>query len=57
MVTRAAEEKVPGRDISRATGVAEATIRSTYQELRPHAAKLAPDWFADRDVNTKLPAS
>jgi transcription initiation factor TFIIB len=28
------------------TQVAEATIRSAYKDLYPHAAKLIPDWFA-----------
>jgi transcription initiation factor TFIIB len=33
-------------DVSMVTQVAEATIRSAYKDLYPHAAKLIPDWFA-----------
>lgn len=57
IVTQLSEKKVHPRDISRATGVAEATIRSTYKELRPHAAKLVPEWFAKGDALAKLPPS
>lgn len=45
-----------GPDISRVAGVAEVTIRNSYKDLYPHAAKLIPDWFL-KEVNLKnLPA-
>lgn len=43
-------------DISRVAGVAEVTIRNSYKDLYPHAAKLIPDWFL-KEVDLKnLPA-
>jgi len=43
-------------DISRVAGVAEVTIRNSYKDLYPHAAKLIPEWFL-KDVDLKnLPA-
>jgi transcription initiation factor TFIIB len=39
-------------DISGVAGVAEVTIRNSYKDLYPHAAKLIPDWFA-KDVDLK----
>lgn len=57
MVTQLCEKKVLPRDISRATGVAEGTIRNTYKDLRPHAAKLVPASFAKPEDLEKLSAS
>ncbi|KAF3794687.1 Transcription initiation factor IIB [Nymphaea thermarum] len=51
MISQLSDDKKPLRDISLATGVAEGTIRNSYKDLYPHAAKLIPDWFAkDEDL-------
>lgn len=49
MISQLSEEKKLLRDISRATGVAEGTIRNSYKDLHPHAARLIPDWFAKEE--------
>ena len=46
-----------GADIGSHTGVAEATIRSTYKDLRPHASKLVPEWYAKGKNFDDLPAT
>lgn len=50
------KDKKALKDISRVAGVAEVTIRNSYKDLYPHAAKLIPDWFL-KEVDLKnLPA-
>lgn len=46
------KEKKALKDISRVAGVAEVTIRNSYKDLHPHAAKLIPEWFL-KDVDLK----
>jgi transcription initiation factor TFIIB len=43
-------------DISRVAGVAEVTIRNSYKDLYPHAAKLIPEWFTEEVDLKTLPA-
>ncbi|KAG0625566.1 hypothetical protein M758_2G065400 [Ceratodon purpureus] len=51
------KEKRALKDISKVAGVAEVTIRNSYKDLYPHAAKLIPEWFL-KDVDLKnLPAN
>ncbi|MCO5581850.1 hypothetical protein L7F22_035739 [Adiantum nelumboides] len=51
MISQLSDDKKPLKDISRVTGVAEGTIRNSYKDLYPHAAKIIPDWFAkDEDL-------
>eukprot|EP00270_Netrium_digitus_P002461 TRINITY_DN12788_c0_g2_i1.p1 TRINITY_DN12788_c0_g2~~TRINITY_DN12788_c0_g2_i1.p1 ORF type:complete len:286 (-),score=52.71 TRINITY_DN12788_c0_g2_i1:188-1045(-) len=57
MVTQLSEKKVHPKEISKATGVAEGTIRSTYKDLRPHAARLVPTWFAKLEEIERLSSS
>uniref|UniRef100_A0A453LFM6 Cyclin-like domain-containing protein n=1 Tax=Aegilops tauschii subsp. strangulata TaxID=200361 RepID=A0A453LFM6_AEGTS len=40
MITQLSEDKKPLKDISLATGVAEGTIRNSYKDLYPYAARL-----------------
>ncbi|KAL2649232.1 hypothetical protein R1flu_017360 [Riccia fluitans] len=49
MISQLSDEKKPLKDISRVAGVAEVTIRNSYKDLYPHAAKLIPEWFAKED--------
>ncbi|GLJ21840.1 hypothetical protein SUGI_0408320 [Cryptomeria japonica] len=49
IISQLSDDKKLLRDISRATGVAEGTIRNSYKDLYPHAAKLIPDWFAKEE--------
>eukprot|EP00246_Nothoceros_aenigmaticus_P015228 TRINITY_DN6232_c0_g1_i2.p1 TRINITY_DN6232_c0_g1~~TRINITY_DN6232_c0_g1_i2.p1 ORF type:complete len:323 (-),score=36.20 TRINITY_DN6232_c0_g1_i2:337-1203(-) len=56
MISQLSEEKKALREISRVAGVAEGTIRNSYKDLYPHAARLIPEWFL-RDTDIKnLPA-
>ncbi|KAJ7531038.1 hypothetical protein O6H91_14G029900 [Diphasiastrum complanatum] len=50
MISQLSDDKKPLKDISRVAGVAEATIRNSYKDLHPHAAKLVPDWFAKEET-------
>ncbi|MCO5599491.1 hypothetical protein L7F22_053595 [Adiantum nelumboides] len=51
MISQLSDDKKPLKDISRVTGVAEGTIRNSYKDLYPHAAKIIPDWFSkDEDL-------
>eukprot|EP01018_Ginkgo_biloba_P032782 Gb_37417 [translate_table: standard] len=49
IISQLSDDKKLLRDISRATGVAEGTIRNSYKDLYPHATKLIPDWFAKEE--------
>ncbi|XP_073016449.1 transcription initiation factor IIB-2-like [Primulina huaijiensis] len=57
MITQLSDSKKPLRDISIATTVAEGTIKNSYRDLYPHAAKIIPEWYAkERDVkNLSIP--
>ncbi|KAB1227605.1 Transcription initiation factor IIB, partial [Morella rubra] len=37
------------KEISLATGVAEGTIRNSYKDLYPNAARLIPSWYAKEE--------
>ncbi|CAI9782808.1 unnamed protein product [Fraxinus pennsylvanica] len=51
MITQLSDSKKPLRDISIATTVAEGTIKNTYKDIYPHAAKIVPDWYTkERDL-------
>ncbi|KAH9568178.1 hypothetical protein CY35_03G064500 [Sphagnum magellanicum] len=52
MISQLSDDKKNLKDISGVAGVAEVTIRNSYKDLYPHAAKLIPDWFA-KDVDLK----
>lgn len=51
MITQLSEDKklLKGADVSLATGVAEGTIRNSYKDLYPHAARLIPSWYAKEE--------
>eukprot|EP00249_Psilotum_nudum_P014339 c24775_g1_i1 orf=436-1374(+) len=49
MISQLSDDKKPLKDVSRVTGVAEGTIRNSYKDLYPHAAKLVPEWFAKEE--------
>jgi transcription initiation factor TFIIB len=56
MISQLSNDKKALKDISRVAGVAEVTIRNSYKDLYPHAAKLIPEWFT-KEVDLKnLPA-
>ncbi|GJP39313.1 hypothetical protein CLOM_g23696 [Closterium sp. NIES-68] len=57
MVTQLCSKPVPTKDISRATGVAEGTIRNTYKDLLPFASRLLPDTYAKAEDIAKLSPS
>ncbi|KAK9714823.1 hypothetical protein RND81_06G122600 [Saponaria officinalis] len=50
-LTEDGEKAAPAclKEIAMATKVAEGTIRNTYKDIYPHAAKIVPDWFANKD--------
>ncbi|EFJ38725.1 hypothetical protein SELMODRAFT_266576 [Selaginella moellendorffii] len=45
MISQVSEDKKPLKEISRVAGVAEATIKNSFNYLRPHATRLVPDWY------------
>ncbi|XP_058110585.1 transcription initiation factor IIB [Magnolia sinica] len=49
MITQLSDDKKLLRDISLATGVAEGTIRNSYKDLYPYAARLIPSSFAKEE--------
>ena len=49
MITQLSEDKKPLKDISLATGVAEGTIRNSYKDLYPYAARLIPNSYAKEE--------
>ncbi|XP_059429943.1 transcription initiation factor IIB isoform X2 [Corylus avellana] len=49
MITQLSEDKKLLKDVSLATGVAEGTIRNSYKDLYPHAARLIPSWYAKEE--------
>ncbi|XP_057953213.1 transcription initiation factor IIB-2-like isoform X2 [Malania oleifera] len=49
IITQLSEEKRPLKDISVATAVAEGTIKNSYKDLYPYAARLVPGWFAKEE--------
>lgn len=49
MITQLLDEKKLLKDVSLATGVAEGTIRNSYKDLYPHAARLIPSWYAKEE--------
>ncbi|WVZ65686.1 hypothetical protein U9M48_015008 [Paspalum notatum var. saurae] len=49
MITQLSEDKKPLKDISLATGVAEGTIRNSYKDLHPYAARLIPNNYAKEE--------
>lgn len=49
MITQLSEDKKLLKDISAATGVAENTIRNSYKDLYPHAAKIIPSSYASEE--------
>ncbi|CAI7778299.1 unnamed protein product [Closterium sp. NIES-53] len=57
MVTQLCSNPVPTKDISRATGVAEGTIRNTYKDLLPFASRLLPESYAKPEDIAKLSPS
>ncbi|KAG9131445.1 hypothetical protein Leryth_015275 [Lithospermum erythrorhizon] len=46
IITQLSDTKMPLRDISNATTVAEGTIKNTYRDLYPHVTKIIPEWYA-----------
>ncbi|KAF8049254.1 hypothetical protein N665_2263s0005 [Sinapis alba] len=42
------------KDIKKATGVQEYTIRGTYKDLYPHLSRIIPTWFANANDLKKL---
>ncbi|KAI3853569.1 hypothetical protein MKW98_025086 [Papaver atlanticum] len=55
MIAQLSGERRHIPDVSDATGVAQGTIRSSYKDIYPHAAKLVPAWFAnEEDLKKKL---
>ncbi|KAE8037198.1 hypothetical protein FH972_009808 [Carpinus fangiana] len=49
MITQLSDDKKLLKDVSLATGVAEGTIRNSYKDLYPHAARLIPSWYAKEE--------
>ncbi|KAK1437105.1 hypothetical protein QVD17_02890 [Tagetes erecta] len=49
IVTQLSDDKKPLKDVARATGVAEGTIRKSYKDLYPHLTKIIPTWYAQED--------
>ncbi|KAI3875537.1 hypothetical protein MKW92_013543 [Papaver armeniacum] len=55
MIAQLSGERRHIPDVSDVTGVAQGTIRSSYKDIYPHAAKLVPAWFAnEEDLKKKL---
>ena len=36
-------------DISLVTGIAEGTIKNTYNDVYPHISKIIPSWYATEE--------
>ncbi|KAB1227600.1 Transcription initiation factor IIB [Morella rubra] len=49
IITQLSDDKKLLKDISLATGVAEGTIRNSYKDLYPNAARLIPSWYAEEE--------
>ncbi|KAJ9131261.1 hypothetical protein P3X46_035226 [Hevea brasiliensis] len=49
IITQLSEDKKLLKDISLSTGVAEGTIRNSYKDLYPYAARIIPSWYAKED--------
>ncbi|GMY16246.1 transcription initiation factor IIB-like [Fagus crenata] len=49
MITQLSDDKKLLKDISLSTGVAEGTIRNSYKDLHPYAARLIPSWYAKEE--------
>lgn len=49
MITQLSDDKKLLKDISLATGVAEGTIRNSYKDLYPYAARLIPSSYAKEE--------
>ncbi|RZC63462.1 hypothetical protein C5167_025236 [Papaver somniferum] len=54
MITQLSDEKTQIREVALATGVAQATIKNSYKDIYPHAAKLVPAWYANEEDLKKL---
>ncbi|MCL7030444.1 hypothetical protein MKW94_004552 [Papaver nudicaule] len=53
MITQLSDEKKQLQDVSYATGVAISTIKKSYKDIYPYAARLIPAWYAnEEDLNS-----
>ncbi|KFK37007.1 hypothetical protein AALP_AA4G200200 [Arabis alpina] len=49
IITQLSDDKKSLKDVLKATGVAEVTIRNSYKDLYPHFAKIVPSWYAKEE--------
>ncbi|KAI3853568.1 hypothetical protein MKW98_025085 [Papaver atlanticum] len=56
MITQLSDERKLIREVADVTGVAHGTIKNSYKDIYPHAAKLVPAWYANEEDLKKLPS-